>query len=209
MRARFIVSLLVWVFLAVSSTPAFAGPTVRITIFGDDLTSGYGISNPDDKLQAILSAKLKKDALNATVTNLSLDGETTSTALKRLPQIAANPTEILILALGNNDALRQTDPEIIRNNLDQILTQMEGRSYTLFTGARARPGSGTEYALHFNNVFPELSEHHKVIFYPFLLEGIAGKTEYFQRDGVHPNEEGVQEMADKLYPVMVQMVRKY
>jgi acyl-CoA thioesterase-1 len=39
-------------------------------------------------------------------------------------------------------------------------------------------------------MFPELAKNEKVIFMPFLLEGVAAKPELNLPDGIHPNAAG-------------------
>ena len=34
---------------------------------------------------------------------------------------------------------------------------------------------------------------------PFLLDGVAGKKEFNQRDGIHPNEKGHKHIAKKVF----------
>ena len=40
----------------------------------------------------------------------------------------------------------------------------------------------------------------RIVFVPFLLEGVAGIAALNQADGIHPNEQGAMVIADNLYP---------
>jgi acyl-CoA thioesterase-1 len=40
-----------------------------------------------------------------------------------------------------------------------------------------------------------------MLFYPFLLEGVAGIAALNQPDGIHPNPAGVRVMVERLSPV--------
>ena len=51
------------------------------------------------------------------------------------------------------------------------------------------------------------SEYPKdVVHIPFLLEGVAGLAEFNQADGIHPNEQGAQKIAEALYPKLRDLV---
>ena len=56
---------------------------------------------------------------------------------------------------------------------------------------RAAPNLGDEYVRDFEAVFTDLAKTYDTLFYPFFLEGVAAQAKYALRDGVHPNEAGV------------------
>lgn len=211
MIIRTLLITFIWVVLAASSTGAMAASNpVRIAIFGDSLTTGYGLDSQEDALPAVLQAELNRNMVNAVVTNAGVSGDTTAAGLARLQQLIATKPNMVVVALGGNDALRGVDPQIVRNNLDQILTQLKAaNAYILLAGMRSPPSMGLEYTTQFNEVFPQLAERHNVIFIPFLLEGVAGRSEYNQADGIHPNIDGVKIMAKNLYPTIERMARRY
>jgi acyl-CoA thioesterase-1 len=114
-----------------------------------------------------------------------------------------------ILELGANDGLRGEDPRVVEENLDAMLRMFAERGIpVLFTGMRAMPNLGEAYAEEFSAVFPRLAQRHDVIFYPFYLEGVGGVPELNQPDGIHPNAEGTQRIADTIYPYVVELVKK-
>lgn len=207
-RTLFIASILVAI--AAMSTLAEAKEPVKITIFGDSLTSGYGLDSQEDALPAMLQGELAKNGVETVVTNAGVSGDTTAAALARIQQIIAQKPQMVIIALGGNDALRGVDPEIMRNNLDQIITQLKAaNAYILLAGMRSPPSMGLEYTARFNEIFPQLAERHTIISIPFLLEGVAGRPEYNQPDGIHPNIDGVKIMVKNLYPTVERMARRY
>lgn len=210
-RILFLSLTLIWVTLTGASTEASA-ETTRIVFFGDSLMSGYGLVSQEDALPAVLGERIKSDFPKKGVqfVNAGVAGDTTGGALARLPNILAQQPNIVVLGLGGNDALRGTDPEITRNNLDQILLKLkEANVYVLLVGMRASPSMGLDYTSKFNEIFPALAERHRVMFVPFILEGVAGRAEYNQRDGIHPNEQGVKLMAETLHETLHGMVKRY
>jgi acyl-CoA thioesterase-1 len=50
------------------------------------------------------------------------------------------------------------------------------------------PNYGREYADGFKDMFSNTAAQTGSAFVPFLFEGFADKRQYFQADGIHPNE---------------------
>jgi acyl-CoA thioesterase-1 len=67
------------------------------------------------------------------------------------------------------------------------------------TGMLVPPNMGPEYSTAFAQVFPDLAEQYELPFLPFLLDGVAAVPELNQGDGIHPNVEGAQIVADTVY----------
>jgi acyl-CoA thioesterase-1 len=65
---------------------------------------------------------------------------------------------------------------------------------------KAPPNYGSSYTQRFGKIFSQLAEQYKVPLVPFLLEGVAGLSQWNQADGLHPNAEGQKRMAELLLP---------
>ncbi len=52
------------------------------------------------------------------------------------------------------------------------------------------PNYGTEYIQQFAKIYPRLAQEEESTCVPFLLEGVAGKRELNQADGLHPTAAG-------------------
>jgi len=127
--------------------------------------------------------------------------------LARLEWALADKPDLVILALGANDALRGIDPAVVRDNLDKMIRKIEANgAKVLLIGMLAPPNWGAEYKSAFDEIFPELARVHDVPLYPFFLEGVAMKPELNQPDGLHPNEHGVAILVDRLAPVVARLV---
>jgi acyl-CoA thioesterase-1 len=61
---------------------------------------------------------------------------------------------------------------------------------------------GTEFTHAFAAVFPELAEKNRLPLIPFLLEGVAGRPEFNQADGIHPNKEGHAIVAETVWTAL-------
>ena len=77
--------------------------------FGDSLTAGYGLM-PEQAFPARLEAWLREHGIAAQVVNAGVSGDTTAGGLARLDWALADKPDLVILALGANDALRGIDP---------------------------------------------------------------------------------------------------
>ena len=191
---------------------AFAGaqPAGRVPVildFGDSLTAGYGLPT-GQAFPARLEAWLHQQGIEARVVNAGVSGDTTAGGLARLDWGLADKPDLVILALGANDALRGIEPSSVRENLDKMIGKIEASgAKVLLLGMLAPPNWGEEYRHAFDQIFPELARIHHLPLYPFFLEGVAMKPELNQTDGLHPNERGVAVLVDRIAPVVARLLR--
>jgi acyl-CoA thioesterase-1 len=185
--------------------PAMAHDPV-ILDFGDSLTAGLGLP-AEDAFPARLEAWLHQRAIEARVINAGVSGDTTAGGLARLDWALADKPDLVILALGANDALRGIDPSTVRDNLDKMIGKIEASgAKMLLVGMLAPPNWGEEYKRAFDRIFPDLARSHHLPLYPFFLEGVAMKPELNQPDGLHPNERGVAVLVNKIAPVVAGLI---
>jgi len=183
-----------------------AAHTPVILDFGDSLTAGYGLA-PEQTFPARLEVALHRQGIQVRVVNGGVSGDTTAGGLARLDWALTDKPDLVILALGANDALRGIDPVAVHDNLDKMIRKIEASgAEVLLVGMLAPPNWGAEYKAAFDRIFPELAKVHGVQLYPFFLEGVAMKPELNQPDGLHPNERGVAVMVDLLVPVVARLV---
>jgi acyl-CoA thioesterase I len=176
--------------------------------FGDSLTAGYGLM-PEQAFPARLEAWLRAHGVAARVVNAGVSGDTTTDGLARLDWALADKPDLVILALGANDALRGIDPATVRTNLDKMLQKIVATgAKVLILGMRAPPNWGEGYDRDFDRIFPELAQTYRAALYPFFLEGIAMKPELNQADGLHPNEHGVAVLVDRIGPVVAGLLAR-
>lgn len=173
---------------------------IRLVAFGDSLTAGYGLPEPDSFPEQLKLA-LEKAGYRIEVSNAGVSGDTTAGALSRLDWALAGAPDLVIVALGGNDALRGLPPEMTRDNLDRIIKGiLQKGSQVLLAGMRAPRNLGNDYVEAFDAIYPLLAKRHNVTYYPFFLEGIALVPELNQADGIHPNAAGVKVLVEALLP---------
>ena len=66
---------------------------------------------------------------------------------------------------------------------------------------------GSEYGARFDAIYPELSERHGALLYPFLLDGVATVAALNQADGLHPNAAGVEAIVERILPSVLCLAR--
>ena len=185
---------------------AHAENNIRIMAFGDSLTAGFGLA-PADSFPSQLQRALEARGLPARVLNAGVSGDTTSGGLARLDWSLSDRPDMVIVALGANDALRGIDPAITRANLAAILEKLRRKKLpVLLAGAYAPPNLGREYEASFNGIFPDLAKEYDVPLYPFFLEGVVTVPSLNQGDGVHPNAKGVAVIVERITPYVVSLI---
>lgn len=182
-----------------------------ILIFGNSLTAGYGLEDPEKGFAGLIQEKI--DALNLPykVINGGISGETSSDGKGRIKWMMRNPVDIFILELGANDGLRGISTEATHKNLQFILSTVK-ESYPhakiLVTGMEVPPNMGDVYAEDFRKIFPQLAKDNDAVLMPFLLEGVAGEPELNQRDAIHPTEAGHKIVAKNLWAILKDMIEE-
>lgn len=188
--------------------PAIAAQPVKLLAFGDSLTAGYGLSEADG-FTAQLAAALEKMGRQVQVINGGVSGDTTSGGLARLDWALADQPQVMLLELGGNDMLRGLPPETTKNNLEQMIAKAQQAGVTiLLVGMRAAPNLGADYQSQFDALYPALAKQHGLLFYPFMLDGVAANPDLLQSDGIHPNPKGVAAIISRMMPSILQALDK-
>jgi acyl-CoA thioesterase I len=179
---------------------------VKIVVLGDSLSAGLGLP-ADAAFPERLAQVLKAKGIAATVANAGVSGDTASGGLGRLDWSVPDGTSAVIVELGANDALRGIDPSVTKAALDGILTNLRDRHiFVLLAGMRAPRNMGADYVQAFDAIYPALASTHRVVFYPFFLEGVATDAKLNQADGLHPTAAGVDVIVARILPRVEQLI---
>ena len=199
--------LLLGIFLVFSTAgrAAWAAP-VKILALGTSLTQGYGLP-PGTEFTAQLQAALKAAGIDAQVINAGVSGDTSADGLSRLDWSLADHPQAAIVELGSNDMLRGIPPSETEKNLSAILTKLKAAHVkVLLTGMKAQANLGPDYVKQFDAIYPRLAKQYAVLFYPFMLEGVALNPKLNQADGLHPNPAGVKVIVQHMLPLVKKLV---
>lgn len=196
-----------------SSSPAGAAPArpadptapparPKIVALGDSLTVGLGLPETQS-YPSVLQTYIDRDGYGFEVVNAGVSGDTSAGGLRRLEWALEGNVKVLILALGANDALRGLSIADMKQNLTAIIDRARERNIVvILAGMEAPPNYGPEYVQSFRMAFREIAARERVLLIPFLLDKVAGVSTLNQADGIHPNAEGAQTIADTVWPVV-------
>jgi len=181
-----------------------------VLFLGDSLTAGYGLDE-ERAFPTVVQAKIDSLGLPFEVVNAGLSGETSSGGLRRVGWLMRREIDVLVLALGANDALRGVPLAVTRESLQGIVNQVKGKYKDVkivVTGMEAPPNLGDEYTKGFREIFKELAEKNEAALIPFLLDGVAGHPELNLPDRIHPTEEGHRIVAENVWQVLEPVLKK-
>jgi acyl-CoA thioesterase I len=185
---------------AVSPAADAADRPLRIIAFGDSLMAGYGLP-ASASFPAQLQKALETTGRKIVIENAGVSGDTTQAGLDRLDWSIGDGIDGVIVALGANDALRGLDPAQTRSALVQIIVRLKARKIpVMLAGMRAPPNMGADFQQRFDSIFPDLAREHGLILYPFFLDGVAGRRELNQNDGIHPTADGIKLIVERILP---------
>ena len=181
---------------------------IKIVAFGDSLTAGFQLPAAS-AFPARLEQALKAKGVSVSIANAGVSGDTASGGLARVGWSVPGDTSAVILELGANDMLRGIDPKVTRASLDTIIKTLKSRGIeVLLTGMRAAPNLGPDYQRAFDAIFPELATRYDLVFYPFFLDGVAADARYNLRDGLHPNQQGVDVIVGRILPKVEELIAR-
>lgn len=198
--------------LLLGAGAALADP-VNIAALGDSLTQGYGVRQGQGFVPQ-LSRYLQEAGVEATVLNAGVSGDTTRGGLSRTDWTLTPEVDALIVALGGNDLLRGIDPAESRANLDAILARARDAGVpVLLIGLRAPGNYGAAFKRDFDGMYPALADKYGTVYAPDFLagleqEGSGDRARLLQRDGLHPNAEGVARIVEVLGPKVLELIER-
>lgn len=205
MLLRSVSCVLCLVLLPLSAT---AADSPAVMVVGDSLSAGYGL-RPGEGWVSLLEEKLEAEGYPYRVVNASISGDTTRGALARLPRaLEVHDPSLVVIELGGNDGLRGFPPEVMRDNLVEMirLTRASG-ARVLLLGMMLPANYGADYTARFHQVFVDIAREQEVPFEAFFLDGIALNPEMMQDDGIHPNAGAQRKMLENVWPALAPMLK--
>ena len=198
-----------------SKPPTAAKPDasrmITILALGDSLTDGFSLPRKE-AYPALIAEKMRGENYRFEVINAGQSGDTTADGLRRLPALLrGKKIDVLILALGINDAFRGVPIEEMRSNLQAIIDRTRARHpgvSIVIAGMQLPLTSSDGYVRAFSEMFGALAEKNQAALIPYLLEGVGGNPELNLPDGLHPNAAGQRILADNVWRVLEPIVRK-
>ncbi len=211
-----VVGILFTIACGKSESPAAVGvqpisaAAIRILAFGDSLTAGKDLEDPDrEAYPAVLERLLKEAGYSVRVTNAGHSGDTTFDALARLDFSLAEKPQIVLVGLGSNDTFQGKRIVDMETNLDEIVRRCQAAgAEVVLCGMKTFPNFGLFYASDYAKMFKRVANRRGVFYVPFMLEGVAGNPALNLPDMIHPNPQGYDRVARTLLPVVQQALKK-
>ena len=179
----------------------------QILILGDSISAGYGLPMGTSWVN-LLQENLKKDQSKYSIVNSSISGETSAGGKARISSlIQQHKPSIVIVELGANDALRGFPLATTYQNLHEIIQISKNNgAKVLILGMKIPTNYGPEYTAQFSKMYVDLGKNTQSLLVPFFFEGIATKREYFQEDGIHPNQNAQAILLKNVLPTLKKLL---
>jgi lysophospholipase L1-like esterase len=197
-----------WHAAAHSSRAVELHPARPIVCIGDSLTSGvrpYG-GYPDD-LEKLLAVP---------VVNLGQPGITAEEALALLPRLRQAKPQAVVIELGGHDFLRGRDRAATKSDLEKVIgaSREMGAEVVLMEiprGFMVDPFAGLEREIAHERDLELVSDtaiRNLVLWSPHAPPGMWIGEPYLSDDGLHPNANGNQHLAEQVARVLARLYGK-
>jgi acyl-CoA thioesterase-1 len=171
-----------------------------VAFLGDSLTAGLGLEE-SEAFPAWVERQLGARGCAMRAVNAGVSGDTSAGGVSRVDWVLSLHPRIVVLELGANDGLRGQPIAAIEANLREIARRARQAGATvLIAGMRMPPSYGPRYAEAFAELFGRVARDLDAELIPFLLDGVAGRPELNQPDGIHPTAEGQEVIARTVAP---------
>lgn len=180
-----------------------------ILVVGDSLSAGYQIGLNKGWVN-LMSNKLQKENLQHNIINISVNGATTSDALKAIKNGNYHNVDILVLAIGANDALKRVEPEISLKNIQSIINDIEAKSSPQILLINLQPprqlgvfGLGM---FQYRQIYTQIRDKNTDYYYIDNLMKNLDNTNFLS-DMIHPNISGQEIMLQNVYPTIEKIIK--
>ncbi len=180
-----------------------------VLVFGDSLSAGFGM-RADQAWPTLLQARLKQQGFKQQVVNASVSGETTAGGRTRLPAaLAQHKPDVVVLELGANDGLRGLPLKPMQENLTEMTrAARQAGAKVVIVGMRLPPNYGPDYTEKFHGSFASVAKTEGAALVPFLMDGFAQTSEWFQADGLHPTPAAQPRLLDNVWPAIRPLLKR-
>lgn len=187
-----------------------------VLALGDSLTQGYGLP-PEDGFVPQLQEWLRVRDHDVNIINGGVSGDTSAGGAARIAWSLTPDVDAVIVSLGGNDVLRALPPTETRKNIEHILKTIATLELRMIVIALPAPGNyGARYQSEFDAIFPELAQRYNASYVSNFFRGLTLATQngpsslssFMQKDGIHPNTQGVRLIVDDLGPAIERLLQE-
>ncbi len=180
----------------------------KLLILGDSISAGYGIKESENWVQ-LLENSLELSGKKIEIINSSISGDTTIGGLSRIENdLSIHKPNYVLVELGGNDALRGYPINKIKSNLLKIIeASFEAEANPIIMQIRIPPNYGKNYVTAFEDIYLEIAEEKNIPKLTFLLEKVALNKSLMQPDGIHPNQEAQNIIANQVKTELLKIIK--
>ncbi|MCJ2377143.1 arylesterase [Vibrio sp. ZSDZ34] len=170
---------------------SFAVHSKTLLVLGDSLSAGYNMSIEQSWPSLLPNVISQEHNQTIEVINGSVSGDTTGNGLAKLPALIEQHTpDYVLVELGANDGLRGFKPNLVKDNLNEIISLSQSSGAKVFLmQIRIPPNYGKRYTQLFENIYPDLAHSNQVTLVPFFLEHVIQRADWMMDDGLHPKAQ--------------------
>tara|TARA_R110001599_G_scaffold353688_1_gene595337 strand:+ start:19767 stop:20396 length:630 start_codon:yes stop_codon:yes gene_type:complete len=175
-------------------------PDAVVLAFGDSVTAGVGADAGYD----YPSQLAESTGLN--VVNAGVSGDTAREAANRLaPLLASHQPQLVIVELGGNDFLRQTQAVRVKAFLRDIIRESlaSGATVVLVAVPRLSLLRASVGALSDSPIYAELAAEEGVVLVPDIFSAVLSDSD-LRADEIHPNARGYGQLAQGIEAVLTE-----
>ena len=191
--------LKIFLFLFLTFSYSITAETKKLLILGDSISAGFGLKESENWVQ-ILEDSVNSSGLKLKIINSSISGDTTIGGLSRIENdLATHEPNYVLVELGGNDALRGYPIDKIKNNLSKIIdATFQAEAKPIIMQIKIPPNYGKNYVAAFESIYSEIAAEKNIPMMTFLLEKVALDKSLMQLDGIHPNQQAQQIIAEQV-----------
>ena len=191
--------LKIFLFLFLTFSYSITAETKKLLILGDSISAGFGLKESENWVQ-ILEDSVNSSGLKLKIINSSISGDTTIGGLSRIENdLVTHEPNYVLVELGGNDALRGYPIDKIKNNLSKIIdATFQAEAKPIIMQIKIPPNYGKNYVAAFESIYSEIAAEKNIPMMTFLLEKVALDKSLMQLDGIHPNQQAQQIIAEQV-----------
>lgn len=189
--------------LSVGGAIACSGADAPLVAFlGDSLTDGWGLPR-EAAYPALVGREMAARNRPIRVLNAGRGGDKVAQGLDRLAGVLHRKPDVVVIALGINDALRGTNVGDAERDLRRIVSEAKAQGAIVVLAGVVVPAVLTSaHARQFEAMYARVADAEHVEFVPDLLAGAGGRPEQMFPDAIHPNASGHHRLAENVLPAV-------
>ena len=200
--------LKIFLLLFLTVSYSITAESKKLLILGDSISAGYGIKESENWVM-LLENSLEFSSRKIEIINSSISGDTTIGGLSRIENdLSIHKPNYVLVELGGNDALRGYPIDKIKSNLLKIIeASFKAEANPIIMQIRIPPNYGKNYVTAFEDIYSEIAEEKNIPKLTFLLEKVALNKNLMQADGIHPNQEAQNIIANQVKTELLKIIK--